>query len=1147
MNIHSTESAEFRLHIRNLLYKYSVSHYTTNYLTFTEDLVSEFIEDLKPIPLTDPYSLLIAVDPYQAFSQIHSLPSLAPYDEIPQTTNDARLYLKKVMGSALGIPKTKTIAWNDTYNESLPPEPFIPALTRHAREKTPKLGKKEKPHSPEQYENLLKSQMIGVIPVEPVKEETLVPEEILQVKYQFNQKSFQPYLDPTFLRNEPFVEPEWPEEPFMPIFPRSRLPRSGMASTTGHLAELKTFADIPSVVLDKVEVEDPEDNISRQNMVVVDGWETFKSSPPSTPLSKGSDSEDQLDQLFLESSPNTEPPLVEELINAKMEPVQIPRSRRIGGNSGIAPHILAGKSLGSFLQPLLSQPKVGLGSESGERKVDERERHPLSSPSPSSLLGQPPSELGSNVSRKISCKTDIQNQDLDAELKNLYAGHNLEDMIMNETVDDKQCLLMEVPDLSAPNVHPPNGMHVPVAFSEFLVLPNGDIKGQNNANIKEPRQPLHRFLKKAKGTQSLGLALSWVPFTVDKRLPSVPELIGVAELFDKKTMDDEADEARLETLLKSLDLEDKDAEKRYSWSEEACSYRPPDLTDDFQILRTRQERWRLARLENRFEDGMDCDEDLGTEIGDAFRQQVQEYGETSYDSDERVEDERSAKRLRLDLDDEGDLDRVHNVVEPPLAVIDILSERGSYGPGSPAISLSDDKENWPPATSSLSKAMDEGSSDYHSLDHVSDIRLLSSNEDVGIFQMEDEGSFEPLSFGSRLPVARRDFYGQDFGPPPGYDQDPTEFDVLEDLTEVSKNIMDDEASLEGDADGHTGLALTLEPDIASRSLGILSFAQLRARKVTETKSVPMPEPALIFPVEHISARAEPQKAPQEIFDQNTICLPDVINVASSVHRYLASLELVQKHALVRALRADECAVELVERQSLGGVDLILDPHCAIIFLSLFTLSARCGSYVERVSQQSWNFSHLLVIFEAYPEHRSKRSNTKQGRNSSASELYAYTPPIIKAIKKFRRDVSIADACGTKCPETKVEYAFADTVDEAALLTRWYGDMAEERDETQGAIWGERAWLASDLLEEDEEDRLAGINGMNHFSASIILCQASLQEFVDMSPQERVDSFGGYVGVEAIMICNTDLDARFQAIHVSSGTMESELGNIGYSE
>ena len=68
---------------------------------------------MKPVPLTDPYSLVRPVDPFDAFSQLHGIGLLEPYDEIPQTTHDARLYLKNVMGSTRGKPKSEKVVWND--------------------------------------------------------------------------------------------------------------------------------------------------------------------------------------------------------------------------------------------------------------------------------------------------------------------------------------------------------------------------------------------------------------------------------------------------------------------------------------------------------------------------------------------------------------------------------------------------------------------------------------------------------------------------------------------------------------------------------------------------------------------------------------------------------------------------------------------------------------------------------------------------------------------------------------------------------------------------------------------------------------------------------------------------------------------------
>jgi hypothetical protein len=70
-----------------------------------------------------------------------------------------------------------------TDSEYPPIEPFLPALTRRARRRTPKLGKNAKrPYSSEEYADLLKAQKIEIVPVEPVQEEVLSPEDILYVQ-----------------------------------------------------------------------------------------------------------------------------------------------------------------------------------------------------------------------------------------------------------------------------------------------------------------------------------------------------------------------------------------------------------------------------------------------------------------------------------------------------------------------------------------------------------------------------------------------------------------------------------------------------------------------------------------------------------------------------------------------------------------------------------------------------------------------------------------------------------------------------------------------------------------------------------------------------------------------------------------------------
>ena len=210
--------------------------------------------------------------------------------------------------------------------------------------------------------------------------------------------------------------------------------------------------------------------------------------------------------------------------------------------------------------------------------------------------------------------------------------------------------------------------------------------------------------------------------------------------------------------------------------------------------------------------------------------------------------------------------------------------------------------------------------------------------------------------------------------------------------------------------------------------------------------------------------------PPEVCDANTIYLEEAI-IPQSIHKYMACLELIQKQALVRALRSRNCAIELVDRRDLAGVDLILDTDTAVIFLNFFSLPVRCDECVDKIAKGSWKFDRLFIVFEAYGELSAKK--TKHQRSSlptscitlgRSSEPYAYTPPIVKALKKFKRDLCIAEGCGTKRTATIVQYGFADTVEEAALFTRLYGDWCEANDRTHGAIWGERDWLDADFEE-----------------------------------------------------------------------------------
>jgi len=61
---------------------------------------------------------------------------------------------------------------------------------------------------------------------------------------------------------------------------------------------------------------------------------------------------------------------------------------------------------------------------------------------------------------------------------------------------------------------------------------------------------------------------------------------------------------------------------------------------------------------------------------------------------------------------------------------------------------------------------------------------------------------------------------------------------------------------------------------SSQALGISAFAHLRARKVSEHHPTPVVEPIAV-PVPTVTSN-DTRSAPPELFDQNTLRLPDVI-------------------------------------------------------------------------------------------------------------------------------------------------------------------------------------------------------------------------------------------------------------------------------
>lgn len=243
--------------------------------------------------------------------------------------------------------------------------------------------------------------------------------------------------------------------------------------------------------------------------------------------------------------------------------------------------------------------------------------------------------------------------------------------------------------------------------------------------------------------------------------------------------------------------------------------------------------------------------------------------------------------------------------------------------------------------------------------------------------------------------------------------------------------------------------------LASHALGIDDFVRLRARKTSvrppspvqceQLIPTPMPDP----PVKQIN------KIPDDVYDRNTLRLPPELFETRQPHRYLTSLDILQKQVLLRELRLH--SIEPVERESLSSVDVIFDPYTAAISLNLLALPSQCERLTKNLVEQSWRYDRILVVFEAYQPSKSYKSST-------AETIFAYSAPVLRAIKKLRRDLGLMQGAGRKREACAVKLAFANSVEETAAFIRMFGDDAQFKDQTSGVLWNDRSWLDEEIPE-----------------------------------------------------------------------------------
>ncbi|KZP24111.1 hypothetical protein FIBSPDRAFT_1042401 [Athelia psychrophila] len=1151
---------QLRAHVHNLLYDYAKKHLTTDYISFTEDAVTALLsEALAPIPITDPHSFTLPEEPFDALTRILKLTELKPFDEKFTVLHaDALGFLRQALRVS-GKPRAERI-WDEedpAEQRSILHRPMSPILSLRAIHETPKLGSGSLKSAkiPKSQHDVVKK--LQIVQVKEVEQKHIRMEDALHLRPAIDPATLPamlslfksvPTLNPLLFPHkqpshvESFLRPDspphiMPKEEFVPIFCRAnRLHGQEVDSNIFkpvpvHPSMPSTLQDLPGMLPSVQPTETGEHDMYKEHMAVVSGWRKLSPSyhpssdadsdfllveafvPPSpsslgTPsLGSGTSDVDELDQ-YLVSPPSSKakPPLIQELMNAKIDTIAVPRSERLGESlSKKSKSIGDGQRLGSFLAPLLARSQVEKREDKSQDTHPRIVTTPRSSPRSSiglSVLGQPSSLLESTQNRDhmpaSATRHDVElhaakgdEKDLDLEVREVYAGvvgHGPMDIIMNERLDQKGSMLMDVPHLPAPSVHAPAGAFLPQTWKEVAVGAS---------------------LKKITGLKPLNMELSWRPFQFGAKVPTNEEVAMVEGLdWDGRDLEEpmqvHVDAAKVNDLLASVQAEKHQRQPRWQEDDDDNTLANLSRSSEFEPILTRGDRRRLAGVPETISDDEDaavCPLDENNHAGPttvaisshSTKPVIGENAVFVLEGIENAEWGNIADDSGISLVDPADY-----VEEEPFV--------NSY-------SSDDDKENIMPL-------------------HEHATREGPYPEEEEYTQFEDNRGFEPLSFGSRSNP--RSFFPHQLealpsGPAeksPSYPDGPEWQDAHTHPEDTHLNFPASTlARFEiPRSQSPSQLLSTPEPTFPEPTFAVRSLAQFLKLKnhvapaENDNAAVPVAIVEIVpFPIHDTEEIPEVYAAPVSIQDRNTLILPSPWLLPSTVHRYLASVEFVQKRSIVRALATRECSVVLTERETLDGVDIIVDPHTAIIFASLGSLPLENEALASRLADLSWRYSRLLVILEAFS------SSAAYKRNRPPSLVNPYTAPTIRAIQKLRRSLAIMDGCDTKRTNTSVHLAFADTVEQAAMFTRCFGDCAEANDTTGGLIWGCRDWL--DNGEQEGERDLGRCRGMNIFSAFTMLCQMSLQSFLDLDAEERANLLGQLIGHERAMNFNAELDSR----------------------
>ncbi|KAL5533562.1 hypothetical protein ACEPAG_22 [Sanghuangporus baumii] len=1249
---------ELRRHVRELLDDYVYTHLTIDYVEYSGGLVSEALAKiLKPIPTHGPGEIALPVDPLQTLMAGFEFDSLQPYDEVWNPSPNALGFLKEMYMVPKGKPKTQ-IVWEEDEStvdiDRISHRPMTPLLSRSSLKKTPCLGNASK-------RNARKSSLAAALSfhgLRQISNEDL-PEEnppklddYLDLKLTIDASTHQsmtelqkktPFINRLDPRSLPLYAAEYlsnrsPEyqEKFRtispPLFARDRRERPAKVEHNGSIFR--------PLKLDPLEVQEVGQDYSTESMKIIDGWVTLPRSGSTPSLSSGTSEVDELDQdteVWKPSSSSDELAAIETLETMKMEEPLFPRSEhpRSGKSESKKPK----QSLASFITsklPVESSFRVLTSPKSDDILSKPEHSSPSMVPVSISMLGQPPSEGEGTVTFPNESPGDPFCRDLLCILKGHSAGNSAEayqDIIMDERLDEKEIMFMDVPKLP-----PPNGYLHDTSINSARSIRYA-ISGGNS---ERPNLKLPVNIKKVPGVKSLNLELSWRPFSFGSKIPTHTELVGTDSLFstDSNVSDDNL--PTLESVQKLLtglpfrvglesNLEDTNSDfeldPRILKDVQAGDIRILDawrygIFDEDPILLSRFDLYGLGpRSAQQLPDevlasnGSQSNDtsDFSSAITPDFDHQMPLIGHINETDAYRVpltyaspnqisaldlnngSQERSghdacqyAKRRSLNY---GELDALCAMEtmsqSAPITINpkDLMLSQSSNIPLTqtfytvdPAPVLSGTQQLIPDFSQSQSLSLSlnefndsqddsffniaENATTYgtkHSEAPYDRNEALSTDDDnAALDRIDPISSQQDVMHASKVGQqdwsCRRDDRSASFPNTPHMPvplTDSTNQEVIQRPGQVIIQIQkrpDSPDILKGPPGPSLPSTLLSDHDKLS------SFLLLRGRR-----DLPSVFPSALGPAKLPEKGTAPEEGPSDtngqdfslqihhrapedlLADTRAFVVPEHWKTPITQHTYLVSLDFVQQRRLVCSLESS-CAVRLVERDSItpmpsaagagppepkghsADVSLILGPHSAVVFFPLSSLPSQSAYKIllDALAAYSWRFSNMLLVLMAFP--RSQLIRTTNPIKASKDMPSSYSPPAIKAARRVRRDLALREGTGEKRTTCAIELAFADDAEQAAKLVRAFGDLV-----SQGSQIDFNAYIGEE--EQEGERDLAEVEGMNAFCAAMILQCCTLEEFLQMSPNERTEGLADLIGLERIEHINTILSNRMSEMDI----------------